>query len=1182
MTEAETQPAAAAAASSVLLIDNFDSFTWNLAQLLGELCGGRAPCVVTNATPWEEVQRLIAVHSIDAIVISPGPGNPAENPADFGVCAQVLQRCSHIPTLAVCLGHQGLAHLHGGRVVRAPEPVHGRLSAVTVLGDDSTECERLFQGIPSGFSVVRYHSLVVERRTLPSSLLPLAETEDGLLMAFRVAAKPQWGVQYHPESICTEHGKTLLRNFLDIARARATHCEEEVAQPAVLHSSSPPITPPEAGDRNAGKGAQLRLLVDRLPFPGGDTAPDDLPAAAYEALFSRPSAARQQAPTAAAAAAAAAATFWLDSATASAAPGAAECDRRARFSFMGGSDGPRAHTVEYDVAARVVTVSTPLAGSRTTENLGGDEAAQSEHGLFGWLQRQLASIGEPTAIEHAVDGDSALLLPFEFHGGYVGYLGYELRHECGHSAGDDSAERSAKSTDGAPPTAALLFVDRFLAFDMEEQCVYVVSLADRTDRVAALAWIAQMKAAIVALASGEEPPPTREETNKRDAAESQHYQGGQWVNAKLARGKAQYLEDIGSSLDAIAAGETYEVCLTVGVTVDKAQAPPVLPLYTELRRSNPAPYGALLRFGGCEPGEGKGGFAVLSSSPERFLKIGTDGMIESKPIKGTVRRGVTAEEDAALSHALQTSEKERAENLMIVDLTRHDLGQVCEIGSVHVPDGKLFAVESYATVHQLVSTVRGQLPVTSDGVVADGKQVQAVAACFPPGSMTGAPKHRTMQIIDQLEQGAPRGLYAGALGFFSLNGAVDLSVVIRTLVVSDNGVHIGGGGAIVYQSTPAEEFSEVLLKLRAPLLAVARTLGKDGVDFGSQCDGERLLRLPAVGHPESAAFTTIPWDYRNAAQTERVKDEDNTVSLWRLDAYLQRLADHCARLGIVAPADGFRAEMQRALREWTPPEIPADPAAQGQGLFRVEWTASGVMNLAGRILPAIAQTKRDALSAVSVAAPWWSKSEVVGTKHGAWSPYIDAMHAAWAHGSYCAVLVDPDGTVIDGDRVTPILIDRQTTTGEGGTEQNVRLRYPPSQAGAVESMTMRALREELLSNTTRVESSGEVISIEESSFSLQDVLEAEEVLVVGSGVGVGNVTQVNGVAIAGGAKSAAAAAPTGGGTSSSADSAVTRCGDDDSGRLYGAVASCLLKARSRDWETFTRGQTTDIPTASHQ
>jgi len=188
--------------------------------------------------------------------------------------------------------------------------------------------------------------------------------------------------------------------------------------------------------------------------------------------------------------------------------------------------------------------------------------------------------------------------------------------------------------------------------------------------------------------------------------------------------------------------------------------------------------------------------------------------VMARPIKGTAPRSADREQDEATRKELAEDEKTFAEHLMIVDLLRNDLGRVCEVDSVRVPE--LMAIEQYATVHQMISNVVGTLE-------PGRSPVECVRACFPGGSMTGAPKLRTMEIIDDIEREA-RGVYSGAIGYFGADGVVDLSIVIRTIVIRPGATTIGAGGAIVMQSDPGEEFEEILLKARAPMAAIAKAI----------------------------------------------------------------------------------------------------------------------------------------------------------------------------------------------------------------------------------------------------------------------------------------------------------------------------------------------------------------------
>jgi para-aminobenzoate synthetase len=247
-------------------------------------------------------------------------------------------------------------------------------------------------------------------------------------------------------------------------------------------------------------------------------------------------------------------------------------------------------------------------------------------------------------------------------------------------------------------------------------------------------------------------------------------------------------------------GNTYEVNLTYRESVTSHLEP--VDAYLRLREVNPAPYAAYLQHDGV---------AVLSSSPERFARIDRSRWIETKPIKGTTPRGETPEADEAHRESLRTDPRYRAENLMIVDLLRNDLSMVCEPGTVTVP--VLMEVESYPSVHQLVSTVRGHL---REGVGT----VEALRALFPAGSMTGAPKLRTMQVIADVET-TPRGVYAGALGWISGDGRADLGVVIRTLVAHGGRYTLGTGGGVTVGSDAASEYDETRWKAARLLHALA-------------------------------------------------------------------------------------------------------------------------------------------------------------------------------------------------------------------------------------------------------------------------------------------------------------------------------------------------------------------------
>ncbi len=368
-----------------------------------------------------------------------------------------------------------------------------------------------------------------------------------------------------------------------------------------------------------------------------------------------------------------------------------------------------------------------------------------------------------------------------FRTGLAGYFGYGLRH-C--------VERVP-----AHARHDIDFPDLMLG-------VYDLVLA--ADHVTGRAWL---------LASGH---PETTEAARRDRAAARIA----WARERLLRvrratppaawsiaakpdlSREQFKAAVRRAIDYIEAGDIYQANITQRFRARLPAGCDRLALYQALRTRNPATFAAYLDFGDT---------AILSSSPERFLKL-ADGNVETRPIKGTRPRGRTPAEDSALAAELLESVKDRAENLMIVDLLRNDISRVCEIGSVKAP--VLFGLESYATVHHLVSVVTGRLGHGRDAV-------DLLRACFPGGSVTGAPKIRAMEIIAELEPTA-RGPYCGSIGYLSADGNMDSNIVIRTYAIQGNDLTFQVGGGIVADSDPQAEYEESLAKAKALIEVLAQ------------------------------------------------------------------------------------------------------------------------------------------------------------------------------------------------------------------------------------------------------------------------------------------------------------------------------------------------------------------------
>lgn len=689
-----------------LIIDNYDSFTYNIYQLLAQVNNYPPTIITNNQWSWQEIKAK----NFQQIIISPGPGNP-EKIADFGVCREVLIN-SNIPLLGICLGHQGIGCCNQAPVTLAPQPMHGRISKIYHNN------HQLFNHIPSGFSVVRYHSLIIKK--ISPQLECIATTNDNLIMAIAHKTKPFWGVQFHPESIGSEYGYQLFKNFQLLT-------EKFWEKQQSINFSSCHIKPLSFQSQNNKiiENKSYQVHSQKLDIWCNSEI-------VFQELYQESEYA-----------------FWLDSSMVA--------EGLSRFSFMGDSQGKNSFIVSYDVNNNQLQIITKQETKIINEN------------IFTYLQEYLTNNY----------GHNNSDLPFDFNTGFVGYFGYEMKALSGY-------QNLHKSN---LPDSFLIKSDRLIAFDHQENKIYLLYHGTKNQESLANQWFNEITLKLNKIPKQNNNFHIKNKSVKENKIE-------------FTRKKEHYLKDIKICFEKIKQGESYEVCLTNQINLPSIENP--FKYYQILRRQNPAPFSAYLKLGNI---------AIISSSPERFLQLDQEKWLESKPIKGTVKRSKNKEEDQQLKQQLSLSEKERAENLMIVDLLRNDLGKICEIGTVSVP--KLMAIETYETVHQMVSTVKGKLKENLSSI-------DAILATFPGGSMTGAPKKRTLEIIDQLETEA-RGIYSGSIGFLGLNGTLDLNIVIRTAVITPEKTTIGVGGAITALSDDMGEWEEIKLKGRALIQAYFTT-----------------------------------------------------------------------------------------------------------------------------------------------------------------------------------------------------------------------------------------------------------------------------------------------------------------------------------------------------------------------
>lgn len=733
-------------AMAVLFVDSYDLFSCNLVALIR--AASKEPVLVIRNDTILPANTENFISSFSSIVIGPGPGNPNIK-SDLGNISNLLEAAAsaHVPVLGICLGLQAIGLNAGCTVQRLDDIQHGQVAQVVHFGGE------LFKGVPEKFDSVRYHLLHV----LGSGLEPLAYAGD-VLMAAKHASRPFYGVQYHPESICSEYGLTVIQNFIDISskwnrQNRGTiifdhDMQVEFVEPELRLDEKYNLTP--ARNAHETHFQYRKLVLDKA---------SDFCVQAVDSLRATTSH-----------------DFMVLNGSS-----------RGDYSIIGVCDsGDTEEITWYIEDPACVKIGKWKEPQQST---------QMDMSIWQYLQSYM--------LKHTILGNEKIAnLGLPFVGGFIGIFSYESGQFV------DPQLATTKKNGKSQPDVKMVFVERTIVFNEKSGEVYVISLKEDD-----VEWLDFMETKLKNVTPAKYPESMDDIAVVKDITRPD---------------KEHYISMFNKCQEYLRNGDSYELCLCSPTDIDFAEEFDTWQLYKFLSKKNPAPFSGILEFSDC---------ALISSSPERFLswkntsetlnsKPDFDKLCQLRPIKGTVKKvpGFSRKD----AEAILNTPKELGENLMIVDLIRHDLNTHCDsqvpdtvseavCSDVRVP--KLMQVEEYETVYQLVSVIECDLKHKDELLdkPSSSKGFRILSTSLPPGSMTGAPKKRSVELLqkDMENHYGNRGIYSGVFGYWSVDDQSDWSVIIRLMYSYSDRTkwRIGAGGAITVLSTAEGEWEEMNVKL---------------------------------------------------------------------------------------------------------------------------------------------------------------------------------------------------------------------------------------------------------------------------------------------------------------------------------------------------------------------------------